>query len=37
MQALDRLALVAGILCREAEQVGNTEPLELGEMITERA
>src|SRR5262245_66139590 len=37
MQPLDRLALVAAVLCREAVELCHAERFELGKMITERA
>ena len=37
VQPLDRLALIAGVLRRQAEELRHAEPLELGEMVAERA
>src|SRR5262249_55496677 len=37
MQTLDRLALIGGVLGREAEKPGDAELLELGEMVAEAA
>src|SRR4029077_7044265 len=37
MEPLDRFTPVGGILGREAIEIGNREPLELGEMVAERA
>ena len=37
MQPLDRLALIVGVLRRQAEQMRDAEPLQLGEVIAEGA
>jgi hypothetical protein len=37
VQALGGLALIVGVLRREPEQVGNAEPIELGEMVAKAA
>src|SRR5262249_27668793 len=37
MQTLDRLALIGGVLGREAEKSGDAELIELGEMVAEAA
>src|SRR5258708_31558997 len=37
MQTLDRLALIGGVLRREAEKPGDAERLELGVMVAETA
>jgi hypothetical protein len=37
MQPLDRFALVGGVLRRQTVKLGDAEPLELGEMVAERA